>query len=55
VNKIASHIWIIENSELCVCHGNYDDYLYKKEHGISYDMSLFDDVAQMNMVLEEQL
>lgn len=55
VNKVASLLWIVEESELIVSYGNYDDYRYKKEHGISLDMSLFDASGELDLVLEEQL
>lgn len=55
VNKVASLLWIVEESELIVSYGNYDDYRYKKEHGISLDMSLFDASGELDLTLEEQL
>nr|MDD3719733.1 ABC-F family ATP-binding cassette domain-containing protein [Candidatus Gracilibacteria bacterium] len=55
VNKLATNIWIIKNSELIVSYGNYEDYKYKEEHGIDMDMSLFDEEGQLNLVLEEKL
>lgn len=55
VNKIASKLWIIENNELTVSYGNYSDYRYKKERGIQYDAALFDESAELNLVLEEKL
>ncbi len=55
VNKLAGKIWIIEDGELVVSYGNYEDYRYKKEKGINFDMSLFDADGEMNLVLEEKL
>jgi ATP-binding cassette, subfamily F, member 3 len=55
VNKLANKLWIIEDGELILSYGNYEDFRYKKEHGISLDMSLFDSEGEMNLVLEEKL
>jgi ATP-binding cassette, subfamily F, member 3 len=55
VNKLANKLWIIEDGDLIVSYGNYDDYRYKKERGINLDMSLFDADGEMNLVLEERL
>ena len=55
VNKIASKLWIIANNELMVSYGNYSDYQYKKERGLQYEVALFDESAQLNLVLEEKL
>lgn len=55
VNKLATHIWIIEKQEMTISYGNYEDYQYKKERGLSYDMSLFDETGELNLVLEEKL
>lgn len=55
VNKLASHIWFISEQELSISYGNYEDYRFKLEHNIEMDMSLFDEEAQLNMVLEEKL
>lgn len=55
VNKIATNIWIIKDSELIVSYWNYEDYKYKLEFGINMDMSLFDEEWQLNFVLEEKL
>lgn len=55
VNKLASKLWVIEDGELILSHGNYEDYRYKKEKWISLDMSLFDSEWEMNLVLEEKL
>lgn len=54
-NKIASHLWVIENQELSVCYWNYEDFKYKKEHWIDFDASLFDEEAQLNLTLEEKI
>lgn len=55
VNKIATHIWFVKNAELSVSYWNYEDYRYKVEYGIAMDMSLFDEEAELNMVLEEKI
>ncbi len=55
VNKLAQKLWIIEDGELIVSYGNYEDYRYKRERWISLDMSLFDAAGEMNMVLEDKL
>ncbi len=55
VNKLANKLWIIEDGELIISYGNYDDYRYKKEHGISLDMSLFNVDGELDLVLEEKL
>lgn len=55
VNKLATILWIIEDGELIVSYGWYDDYQYKKEHGITLDMSLFDASGELDLVLEEEL
>jgi ATP-binding cassette subfamily F protein 3 len=55
VNKLATKLWIIEDGELIISYGNYEDYRYKKEKWISLDMSLFDVEWELNYVLEEKL
>jgi ATPase subunit of ABC transporter with duplicated ATPase domains len=55
VNKLATHLWIIENEELFVSYGTYEDYQYKKNFKLDFDMALFDEDAQLNLVLEEKL
>ena len=55
VNKLATKLWIIEDGELIVSYGNYDDYRFKRERGISLDMSLFDADGELDIVLEEKL
>ncbi|NVP17418.1 ABC-F family ATP-binding cassette domain-containing protein [Candidatus Gracilibacteria bacterium] len=55
VNKLATNIWFITNNELSVSYGNYEDYRYKIEHNLDMDMSLFDEEAELNLVLEEKL
>jgi ATP-binding cassette subfamily F protein 3 len=55
VNKLATNIWFITNNELSVSYWNYEDYRFKLEHNIDMDMSLFDEEAQLNLVLEEKL
>ena len=55
VNKLAEKIWIIEDGELMISYGNYEDYRYKRERGIDLDMSLFNVDGEMDLVLEEKL
>jgi len=55
VNKLASHIWFISEGELSLSYGNYEDYKFKIDHHLDMDMSLFDEEAQLNLVLEEKL
>ena len=55
VNKLATHMWFIENWELSVSTWNYEDYKFKKENNLDFDMSLFDEQANLDLVLEEKL
>jgi ATP-binding cassette, subfamily F, member 3 len=55
VNKLAERLWIIEDGELIISYGNYEDYRYKRERGIDLDMSLFNVDGEMDIVLEEKL
>lgn len=55
VNKLAQKIWIIEGGELSISYGNYEDYQFKKERWLNFDMSLFDLDGEMDLVLEEKL
>lgn len=55
INKIASHLWIIKDSELSLCYWNYEDYEYKLERWIDFDASLFDEEAHLNLALEDKL
>ncbi len=55
VNKLATKLWIIEDWELAISYGNYEDYQFKKERGIDFDMALFDLDGEMDLVLEEKL
>jgi hypothetical protein len=48
-------MWVIKDNELTVSYGNYEDYRYKLEHGIDIEMNLFDESAEMEMVLMEKL
>ena len=48
-------MWVIKDQELSVSYGNYEDYRYKLEHGIDIEMNLFDESAEMEMVLMEKL
>lgn len=55
VNKLAQKLWIIEDGELSISYGNYEDYQFKKERGLDLDMTLFDLDGEMDIVLEEKL
>ena len=55
VNKLATNIWFIDNSELSVSYWNYEDYKFKLEHNIGMDVNIFDEEAELNLVLEEKL
>ncbi len=55
VNKLATNIWFITNNELSISYWNYEDYKYKQENNIDMDLSLWDQEAELNMVLEEKL
>lgn len=55
VNKIAQLMWIIKDGELTISYWNYEDYRYKLEHWIDIEMNLFDESAEMEMVLMEKL
>ncbi|MDD2745524.1 MAG: ABC-F family ATP-binding cassette domain-containing protein [Candidatus Gracilibacteria bacterium] len=55
VNRLATHLWIIDNGEVSLSYGNYNDYKLKVERGIDFDMSLWNDDGELSMVLEEKL
>jgi ATP-binding cassette subfamily F protein 3 len=55
VNKLATNIWFINNWELSVSYWNYEDYKFKLEHNIEMDINIFDEEAELNLVLEEKL
>lgn len=55
VNKLATHIWFIENSELSISYGNYEDYKFKLENNLNMDFNLFDEEEELSLVLEEKL
>ncbi len=55
VNKLATHVWFIHDGELSLSYGNYEDYRFKLEHKIDMDMHLFDEEAELNLVLEDKL
>ncbi len=55
MNKIATKLWIIEEWELMISYGNYEDYRYKRERWIDLDMSLFNLDGELDLVLEEKL
>ncbi len=55
VNKLASHVWFITDWELSVSYGNYEDYRFKLDHKLDMDFHLFDEEAELNLVLEDKL
>ncbi|RKW24998.1 ABC transporter ATP-binding protein [Candidatus Gracilibacteria bacterium] len=55
VNKLSTNIWFISEGELSVSYGNYEDYKFKLENNIDMDLSLWDQEAELNLVLEEKL
>ena len=55
VNKLATNIWFITEWELSVSYGNYEDYRFKLENGIDMDFNIYDEEAELNLVLEEKL
>jgi len=55
VNKLATHVWFIADENLSVSYGNYEDYRFKVEHKLDMDVHLFDEDAQLNLVLEDKL
>ncbi|MFK7780123.1 MAG: ABC-F family ATP-binding cassette domain-containing protein [Candidatus Gracilibacteria bacterium] len=55
VNKLATNIWFINEGELSISYGNYEDYKFKLENNIEMDVNIFDEEAELNMVLEEKL
>lgn len=55
VNKLATNIWFIDDWELSVSYWNYEDYKFKLEHNIGMDVNIFDEEAELNLVLEEKL
>jgi ATP-binding cassette subfamily F protein 3 len=55
VNKLATNIWFIADWDLSISYWNYEDYRFKLEHKIEMDMNLFDEEAQLNLVLQEKL
>lgn len=55
VNKIAQMMWLVKDWELTVSYWNYEDYKYKMEHGLDISMNLFDESAEMDLVLVDKL
>lgn len=55
VNKLSTNIWFITNWELSVSYWNYEDYRFKLENNLDMDINLFDEEAELNLVLEEKL
>lgn len=48
-------MWLIKDNELTVSYGNYEDYKYKIENWLDINMNLFDESAEMDLVLTEKL
>ena len=48
-------MWIVKNQELVVSYWNYEDYKYKLENWLDINMNLFDESAEMDLVLTEKL
>ena len=55
VNKLSTNIWFISEWELSVSYWNYEDYKFKLEYNIDMDLSLWDQEAELNLVLEEKI
>mgnify|MGYP003963304515 FL=1 len=55
VNKLATNIWFINDWELSISYWNYKDYKFKLENNIEMDINIFDEEAELNLVLEEKL
>ncbi len=55
VNKLATHVWFVHEWELSISYGNYEDYRFKIEHKLDMGIHLFDEEAQLNLVLEDKL
>ncbi len=55
VNKLATNIWFVSDWELSISYWNYEDYRFKLENWIDMDFNLFDEEAELNLVLEEKL
>jgi ATP-binding cassette, subfamily F, member 3 len=55
VNRLATHLWIINKGEVSLCYGNYNDYQLKLERGIDFDMSLWQEDGELDMVLQDKL
>lgn len=55
VNKLSTNIWFITEWELSVSYWNYEDYKFKLENNINMDLSLWEEEAELNLVLEEKL
>lgn len=55
VNRLATHLWIIDRGEVVLSYGNYSDYKLKVERGIDFDMSLWQEDGELALVLEEKL
>lgn len=55
VNKVAEMMWLIKDNELTISYGNYEDYKYKIENWLDINMNLFDESAEMDLVLTEKL
>ena len=40
---------------MSLCYGNYNDYQLKLERGIDFDMSLWQEDGELDMVLQDKL
>ena len=55
INKLATNIWFVSEWELSISYWNYEDYRFKLENWINMDFNLFDEEAELSLVLEEKL
>jgi ATP-binding cassette subfamily F protein 3 len=55
VNKLSTHIWFISDGELSISYWNYEDYRYKLENNLDMSKLLFDEEAELNLVLDEKI
>ena len=55
INKIANKLWVVRDGNLFVSYGNYDDYVFKIIKGLSFDMEIFQEAQQLDLVMVEKL
>ena len=55
VNKLSTHIWFITDWELSISYWNYEDYRFKLENNVDMDINIFDEEAELSLVLEDKL